>query len=310
MNKKSVYSKIHNLTHTISDQLLPHYQDEHLCNQYAWWMIEAITKKSKNQLIVQDNILLTDKQLRTLNTWIKKQVNEHTPLHYLIGSVPFLDVEILLEPPILIPRPETEHWCGELIERLRMLGNTPLTILDMCTGSGCIALALAKALPHATIYATDISKKALALAQKNAQHNEITNITFLQSDLFQDIPHTMHFDIIVSNPPYVSQAEWHTLEPSVKDWEDKHALVAPQHGLGILEKIILQAPQFLQPNKQLAQKNIPQLIVEIGHKQGHAVSKLMQQAWFGNVQIIKDLAGKDRVVCGRVEHVAAAIKQK
>lgn len=291
-------------TRQISKQLESIYQDPTLCQQYAWWVLEAITKKSKTELIAQETIMLSPEQQETIKQWVDKLINKKMPIQYLIGSVPFNGVKVLVEPPVLIPRPETEEWCLNLIKQLNLLENKQITILDLCAGSGCIALALAKKFPQVTIYASDLSQKAIALIKRNIIYNKISNITPLHSDLFAAIPLAMKFDLIVSNPPYVSLHEWKQLDESVTIWEDSSALIAGDDGLAIIEKIISQTPEFIKPNSEIKQKNIPQLIIEIGHQQGQAVMKLMEQAGYNNILIHKDLEQKDRTVSGRVDNVA------
>ena len=275
---------------------------------HAWWIAQAITQKTKAQLIAQDEITLTPKQQQTIKTWLDKLNHDTIPLAYLIDSVPFLDLEIFVEQPILIPRPETEEWCYNFIEQLKPLKQATLTILDMCTGTGCIALALAHALPKATIYAVDINPHALALAHKNAIHNTITNVHFLESNLFAAIQPAMQFDIIVANPPYIAKKEWLELDKSVKDWEDEQALIAPNNGTGILKAIINQAPTFLHQNHAMNRYTIPQLLVEIGHTQANEVYNLMQHAGFSTIVIKKDFVGNDRIVTGSIRNVATNIK--
>ena len=148
--------------------------------------------------------------------------------------------------------------------------NEPWWILDLCTGSGCIALALADALPKAKVYGTDIAEHALALAKENARHNHITNVEFLYSDCFDSIPKEFKFDLIVGNPPYIDQKEWPTLDKSVTQWEDKQALIAPDHGLAIIKRIIDAAPSYIKPNELMKKNAIPQLILEMDSNQGKA----------------------------------------
>jgi len=293
------------LAQAIAKELYKKYQDQFLCTQYAWWALEAITEQSKTDLLMQREITLTQKQCDTLNSWIKSQVEHHIPLQYLLGSVPFIDCDILVEPPVLIPRPETEEWCLDLIKQLEQLPHQDFRILDLCTGSGCIAIALAKAFPHARIYASDISDAALALAQKNAERNEV-NINLISSDLFANIPQDLTFDIIVSNPPYIAEHEWHQLDPSVKTWEDTIALVAPDDGLGMVKQIIADSSMFLDKNSEIASYGIPQLIIEIGHTQGESVKRSFQKAGYKNVEIKKDEYGKDRIAVGYSNNVEQA----
>ncbi len=289
---------INQLVQTVAQELSSKYHNEQLCAQYAWWVLEAITQQKKTTLLLKRTVQLTPEQHDTLTYWIKKQVEDNIPLQYLIGSVPFAECDILVEPPTLIPRQETEEWCVNFIEKLKKLGNTPLRILDLCTGSGCIALSLAKALPNAEIYASDISDTALALAQKNAEYNKINSVTFLSSDLLQDIPASMQFDIIISNPPYISSQEWEHVDSSVKEWEDPIALLAPDNGLGIVKQVIKEAKTYLQPHEALQQLGIPPLIIEIGYQQGAPVKELFEKEGFCNVTVQKDMQGNDRIVVG------------
>ncbi len=291
-------STIKALVESVALQLAEKYQDKQLCTQYAWWVLESITLHKKSSLIAKHTVTLSQEQQEKLELWIDKQVKENIPLQYLIGSVPFGDCEILTEPPTLIPRPETEEWCLNLIDRLAHYKTEPLTILDLCTGSGCLAIALAKAFPHATIFASDISESALELAQKNALHNKVSHITFINSDIFNEIPPELKFDIIISNPPYISESEWKEVDASVKEWEDPAALMAPENGLSIIKNIVQSAQFFLKKNNAFKNAAIPQLYIEIGHQQGKAVSKLLKDAGFINIVIEKDLQKKDRVVLG------------
>ncbi len=290
------------LAQQIAQELQKKYQDQFLCTQYAWWALAAITEQSKTDLLMQRKITLTQEQCDTLNSWVKSQVEHHIPLQYLLGSVPFIDCDILVEPPVLIPRPETEGWCLELIKDLEQMPHHDFRILDLCTGSGCIAIALAKTFPQAQIYASDISDQALALAQKNADRNEVS-INLISSDLFASIPKDLIFDIIISNPPYVSEHEWRQLDPSVKTWEDTIALVAPDNGLGLIKQIITESIAFLDKNSEMASYDIPQLIIEIGQTQGESVKKAFEKAGYKNVEIKKDEYGNDRIAVGYINNV-------
>lgn len=292
--------KVIDLIHDSEHQLRLVYSDPITCHQYAWWLLEKLTGKKKAQLIAQETVSLSTSDHNTLQEWLQNLVDEHKPIQYILGSVPFNGVDIIVKPPTLIPRPETEEWTCNLIEQLQTINTEALSILDLCTGSGCIAVALAKSLPHATITAVDIAQSALLLTQENAKHNAVTNITCLKSDLFNALPEGSVFDLIVSNPPYIAEDEWSSLDVSVTHWEDKRALVAQDHGLAIIERIIHDAPRFLKPNHDIQSQHIPQLTLEIGYQQGPAVKKLMDDAGYTQTQIIKDLEGKDRIVVGSI----------
>ena len=146
----------------------------------AQWLLSFITGKSSAELITQADKPLSASETAHLESVLNQLLIEHKPLQYSIGTVPFLELNIAIRPPILIPRPETEYWCSLLIDHLTQLSNQELTILDMCTGSGCIALSLAHALPKSQVYAVDISEQACALAEENARRNSIENVTIIR----------------------------------------------------------------------------------------------------------------------------------
>lgn len=298
--KGSYMQHVHDLIENIQNYLSLEYTDNTQSNQYAWWLLEFLTGLDKAHLIEQSSIELSKDQETTLKNWLRKLIDEHMPLQYLFGTVPFNGVEILIKPPVLIPRPETEEWTINMCSQLQKLDNKKLFILDLCTGSGCIAIALAKYLPHATLYASDIASEAIECTKENVVHNKTYNVTVIESDLFKSIPESLKFDIIVGNPPYIAEDEWSTLELSVKNWEDKRALVASDKGLGIIKKIIKEAPAYLKPSHELEERNIPQLILEIDSTQAHKIKEYMLQEGYCDVQINKDLEGKDRTVSARV----------
>lgn len=274
------------------------YADRTTAQQYAWWILEAITQRDAAHLITQKSLSLTPEQTQVLEQWIEKIIVEHMPLQYLLGWVPFGNVKILVEPPVLIPRPETEEWCYALIEKLKRARIESLRILELCCGSGCIAIALAKAFPKASITAVDIAEHALALSKKNATLNDIHTIEWIHSDLFSALSPEHQFDLIVSNPPYISNEEWLTLDTSVRDWEDKTALVAADNGLEIIERIITYAPAYLQPSDTLTQQLEGQVWIEIGYQQAKLVQARYAQAGYAYSRVLTDLEGKERVVVG------------
>ena len=188
--------------------------------QYAWWLLEAITDQSKINLLTCATPL-NERQIRLMHHYINDIVHKHKPLAYVIGHVPFGPLSIIVEPPILIPRPETEEWVMRLIGNIKEPNKQKLIILDVCTGTGCIALLCAKMLPHSRVYGVDINSQAIALAEKNKRQLGIDNVTFLLSDLFNQLPRGLMYDLIISNPPYISATEYQYLAPSVSLWEDR-----------------------------------------------------------------------------------------
>ncbi|MBN1549340.1 peptide chain release factor N(5)-glutamine methyltransferase [Candidatus Babeliales bacterium] len=287
---------LHDLVKTIERQLQERYKDTASRQQAAWWLLARVTGKTKGELLVNATVTLLPEQHNLLKQLIHDHVELHRPLQYIMGTVPFWELEIYVEPPILIPRPETEEWVIGLVEQLLTLEQKHLAILDIGTGTGCISVSLAHALPEATIWASDISSQALALSKKNARHNHVNNIQLIHSDTFSSIPKGQKFDLIVSNPPYISEQEWSTLDPSVTEWEDHKALRADDKGLKIIKEIINGAHAHLKPNDEMKQRGIPQMVIEFGYKQGPAVHQLAQQAGFHNVRLYKDMSGNDRIV--------------
>lgn len=282
------------LLQQITEQLTHYYNDQRIAYNNAWYLLEHLTQKTKTELLTDNSFNLTEEQKNLLDNWVESLVHRHKPIQYIIGSVPFLNLILQVEPPVLIPRPETEAWCEQLITYLKQQNITSPKILDLCTGTGCIGLALAQAFPASTVYATDISENALQLAQKNAQKNMISNIKFKKSDLYHALQ-GKKFDIIVANPPYINEDAYDRLEPSVKEWEDSRALTCKELGLKNIKEIIAFAHKYLQS----LNKEVCQLWIEIGYDQADTVAELFKLANFEPC-ILKDMQGKNRVVIGKL----------
>jgi len=210
------------------------------------------------------------------------------PVAYLLGYKEFWGLPFRVNRSVLIPRPETEL----VVEKILTLPLSPEPlILDIGTGSGNIAVSLAKELPSARIMATDISKRALRLAGVNARLNQVDNVRFILSNLFKAFEQSqMRFDLIVSNPPYVAQDDWQKLDRSVRDFEPKKALLAGQDGLGFIRRLVRKAGQYLQPAGFL--------VMEIGAGQAEEVVRLLETGW-SHIEIDNDYAGFPRVVSAR-----------
>ncbi len=288
----------HELVQTLAQKLSVEYDDHALAKQTARWILENVTKEPASKLIAKKDIVLSLLQKKRLEKIIETIINEHKPLAYILGYVPFNGLKILVEPPTLIPRPETEEWVIELLKKLSRLKNKKISILDIGTGTGCVALTLAKFLPNTMVYGIDISPQAIQLARKNADYNNINNAQFFTSDLFSQIPSDLKFDLIVANPPYIAENEWESLEKSVTQWEDKKALIANKSGLEIVTQIIEKSLTHSKRNSEFIKKNMPNLIIEIGHQQGAAVEEILRKRGYTNISIAKDIEGKDRIAEG------------
>ena len=213
---------------------------------------------------------------------IKKR-SERYPLQYITHTAYFYGAEYYVDESVLIPRFDTEN----LVELVLKNEKDAKNFLDMCTGSGCIAIAIKDNLKAINATAADISEAALKVAKKNAD-GHCADITFIHSDLFENIDGK--YDFIVSNPPYIEKDVISTLMPEVKDYEPTNALDGGEDGLDFYRQIIKESPKYL--NKK------GRLYFEIGYDQGESVSNLMRDAGFEDILVKSDLSGNDRCVMG------------
>jgi release factor glutamine methyltransferase len=237
------------------------------------------TRMTKADLLTHPERELTERQSNHYQAAIARRAL-HEPVQYIIGTQEFYGRPFIVNPLVLIPRPETEH----LVEAALALTPRPSRILDIGTGSGILAITLALELPHATITATDISAPALAVAQQNARSLGADHLRFVASNLFAKLDDA-RFDCIVSNPPYVSSNE--ELEPQVRDYEPATALYASEDGLAIYRRLIPEASSHLEPAGSL--------LLEIGQGQRDAIAALLETSGFRNIRFIDDLQGIPRV---------------
>lgn len=224
-----------------------------------------------------------------------KRAGLHEPVAYLIGRTEFYSLEMEVSADCLIPRPETELLVQRAIEFLRTREGEQ-HVCDLCTGCGCIAIAIARNHANARVVATDISDKALAVAARNVEkHGLRERVELLCGDLFDPlVPHldVTQWDLIVCNPPYVSAAEYEALDKNVKDYEPQTALLAGEDGLDVYRRIVERIDRFLKPDGAL--------LLEIGYAQGPAVRELLDRtALFSSITVEKDNQNNDRVVIAR-----------
>ena len=222
-------------------------------------------------------------QIRTYREMIEKRASR-IPLQQILGSQEFMGLTFRVTPDVLIPRQDTETLVEQVLQEQK---DPDIRLLDLCTGSGCVIVSILHNVSDVEGYAVDISKQALNVAKENARLNDVP-VLFEHSDLFDHVTGT--FDVIVSNPPYICTDEIAKLMPEVRDFEPMEALDGKEDGLYFYRKIIGQCKQYLNPEGHL--------LFEIGYDQGQKVSALMREIGFHDVQVIKDLARKDRVVTG------------
>lgn len=252
------------------------------------WIAQHLFPTKNISLISDEN--MTEIEEEELNQLLLRRQSKE-PLGYLLGSVPFLQATIETAPPILIPRPETEEMTAWLVEQIKNSNKNRLAIADICTGSGCIAVALGLERPQADIIAIDISPEAIKLAQSNVTKHGLRNITITLGN-FLDPLEKKSIDIIICNPPYLSKKEWRNLDYDVKNWESDLALTDQDDGLTWYRLLAKKGKEYLRS----IDDNLPRIICEIGHTQGEAVQSIFVNARWQNVQIHKDLSQKDRWV--------------
>ncbi len=299
-------------------QKLLNWTTEHFTNKgldsprlSAELLLSHVLAIKRIELYTQFDKPVTSQQLGKLHNLVKR-AGQHEPIAYLTGKTEFYSLELDISPDCMIPRPETELLAERAIEFLRTrpvrnstMGNTlqkgrisngartgKQFVCDLCTGSGCIAIAIARNFKDVRIIATDICDAALSVAAKNVEKYQLDDrIKLLCGDLFDPLIPQLDvdkFDLIVCNPPYVSTDEFEKLEKNVKEYEPKSALFAGEDGLGIYRRIVDKIDSFLKPGAAL--------MLEIGYAQGQAVRGLLEQAGcFGEIKIEKDYHDNDRI---------------
>lgn len=246
----------------------------------SWYLLTHVSGLSRADYYLRQEEALSEEEQRHFEAAVRER-SERIPLQYLLGTQEFMGLTLLVNSHVLIPRQDTETLVEAALSDL----TDGMNVLDLCTGSGCIALALKKNCPNATVTGSDNSKQALLVAKENAKRCG-TEITFVRSDLFENL--TGPFDLIVSNPPYIRSSVIPTLQPEVADFEPIEALDGHEDGLFFYRRIASSAPEYLNPGGRL--------MLEIGHDQAAAVSGLLTQAGFSDIHVKKDLANNDRVL--------------
>lgn len=260
----------------------------------AEFLLTHLLKRKRYELYLNSSLTLTDAEEEDFLSFIERRANRE-PAQYITGETEFRGLAFKVTMDTLIPRPETELLIDEAIEAARAFKDKALTIIDLCTGSGCIAVSAAVELPESVVYATDISKAALVVAEENAERNGVAGrIMFIEGDLFWPLRDTgfKGAHIIVTNPPYVAETEKESLAPEVKDFEPHAALFGGTDGLAFIKRIIKKAPDFLLPGGYL--------IMEIGWDQAEKVKGLFEaDGRYEGVRVRRDYGGVERIVVGR-----------
>ena len=260
-----------------------------------------VTRRDRTWLYAHPEEILDSQILESYFSLLHRRAAGE-PTQHLTGKQEFWGLEFEVTPDVLIPRPETEHLIEVALDRLAVrelrsshdpkLTGEGLTLVDIGTGSGCIAIALAKELPATKIYATDISPAALAVAQRNATHLGFSSrIQFLESNLlmaFSSSHQSLLFDLLISNPPYIGRKETSTLPIEVRDHEPASALFGGEEGYELYGLLIPEAARHLKPGGLL--------VLELGHDSLSAVRPLLETPHWTNLHVTHDLAGIPRVL--------------
>lgn len=249
----------------------------------AWYLLaEAFSVTRASYMLTKDKEADLANRER-YRAWIDIRAT-HYPLEYIIGKQEFMGLTFKVNENVLIPRQDTEILVESVLEVSK-----GKKVLDMCTGSGCIAISIAKLGAASKVTAVDISEGALEVATENAAQNEVV-VDFIESNLFEQVSGI--FDIIVSNPPYIESHVIETLMPEVREFEPRLALDGTEDGLYFYREISKAAPDYLSENGEI--------FFEIGYNQGTAVKNILREAGFAYAEVRQDLAGLDRVVYGRM----------
>ena len=248
-------------------------------------LLSAVNGMTRTFYLINGDSLLSEENFLMFEEYIEQRAS-HIPLQHILGKTWFYGYEYMVNRDVLIPRQDTEILVGEVIKVTRS-GDY---ILDMCTGSGCIGITLAKKFPECKVLGVDVSEKALNVAQSNKHNLEAENIDFMRSDLFEELNHDITFNTIVSNPPYIPTKVIEGLQEEVRLHDPMLALDGHDDGLFFYRILAEESAKYLRPNGGI--------FMEIGYNQAEDVRNLLIKNNFTDISVIKDLAGLDRVVCG------------
>jgi release factor glutamine methyltransferase len=259
---------------------------------FFYLILEEKQQLKRIDLALNPDLIFSNEEIQLWNS-ILEQLQKEIPIQYLLGKTSFYGLEFEVNPAVLIPRPETEELVEWIIQSQKSeVRSQNVKILDIGTGSGCIAISLAKNIVNAEVFAIDVSKKALATAKKNGEINQV-KVTFLEKNILETDDLEQQFDIIVSNPPYVRELEKQEIKKNVLDNEPHLALfVADNDALIFYRKIA-----------ELAQKNLSpkgQLFFEINQYLGIEMLILLEKMNFKNIELRQDIYGNDRMIKGTI----------
>ncbi len=257
--------------------------------QEARWIVEHVLRLRPHRVATDRDRLLSDADLLAARGLVGRRVRRE-PLQYILGTQEFCGLELDVNPAVFIPRPETELLVESVAQLISV--ERQATIVDVCTGSGCLAVAIAWLRPYARVFAIDLSNASLDVARKNAARHAVSErITWLAGDLLGPLGGQQlegRIDVIVANPPYIAEPDWATLQPEVRLFEPRGALVAGPQGTEMHERLLEEVGQYLSPGGVL--------IMEIGAGQAYVVRRIVDQiSGYRFHQLVYDAAGLERV---------------
>ena len=247
------------------------------------------TGKTRIQLVIESKSELNGEGLARFREAVKRR-RTHEPVAYVLGEREFFGRMFRVDKRVLVPRPDTEALVEVALERTRHLSMC-MRALDLCTGSGCVGITLARERPTTQIVMTDLSAEALAVARENALRLGAYNLALFQGDLFAAINPNLRFDIIVSNPPYIASAEIPTLMADVRDFEPKLALDGGKDGLDLVRRIVKEAPAHLEKDGIVA--------LEIGFDEAERTRAIFSEHGYADIETKRDYGKIERVVSAR-----------
>ena len=279
MNSRTLFKEL------VSSVTTDEGQDE--IHSIIYRLLEKFANVSRSDVLSEKRKELSPEEEQKLNAAVQR-INSHEPVQYIIGECEFMGRRFIVNESVLIPRPETEELVNHILSSVDR--NRRLRVLDIGTGSGCIPITLALEIPDTEIMATDISITALRTAEENARHLN-ANVTFIQHDILKEELPFSDLDVVISNPPYVTEDEKPFIRKNVLDYEPHEALFVPKDDPLIFFKIIIS-------RAKAKMKAGGMIFFEIHEEMGTEMEELMKGTGLTNVEISKDMSGHDRLARG------------
>lgn len=246
-------------------------------------LLAHVLKKQRLDLYMQFEAPLEETELEKFRSLLKR-ASLHEPVEYIIAQVDFYGCLLSVSPDVLIPRPETEILVDKIVKEIRKEDLKDKILWDICTGSGCIGLSIKRKNPLLKVFLSDNSAKALTVCEKNAKENDL-EVDCLLGDFLTPFK-GMKAHYVVCNPPYITEKEYETLQPSVKVYEPKQALVGGERGIEFYERLAKELPEYLVPGAKV--------FLELGSGQGKVLSEIFSNSFWVRKELLFDYAGHDR----------------